>query len=165
MAATSALQHNGSDVSGLENKFLTFWIETQLYAIPIELVVQIVKVQDITPIPAYPHYAKGIINLRGTIIPVVDMRLRFGMSEAEYNERTCIIIISLGDGFISYIVDAVDEVADIYKEQICATPNTIHSESSFLSGIGKLPDKTALILNIAKVLGGDELAMLTSYTN
>ncbi len=79
--------------------------------------VQIISMQEITPLPDFPEYAKGVINLRGNIIPVIDMRIRLKKPEAEYNESTCIIVTNIQDTYIGFIVDTVDEVVDISRRR------------------------------------------------
>jgi len=97
-----------SDEDTLRNKFLTFFIEDQLFGISIADVVQIVGMQDITKVPEFPSYAKGVINLRGIIIPIIDVRLRLKKEEAAYNERTCIIVTNINGSYIGFIVDSVN---------------------------------------------------------
>lgn len=147
----------------MDGKFLTFWTDKQLYGVPIADVVQIVGVQSITEIPEFPSYAKGIINLRGTIIPLIDVRLRFGKEEIPYNERTCIIVTSISDKEIGFIVDEVDEVTDIDNDDICPPPKIAGSENanSFLIGVAKQHDKVILLVNTGKMLSEDMLDTIT----
>ena len=146
--------------SEMEGKYLTFFTDGQLFGVSIADVVQIVGVQEITPIPEFPHYAKGIINLRGNIIPVIDMRLRLGKSETEYNERTCIIVTNIEEHYIGLIVDQVDEVTDISEELISPPPTVSGTGESFITGIGKLTNKIVLLMNTKKLLGNEELTWL-----
>ena len=141
----------------MSGKFLTFFTESQLFGVPISDVVQIVGMQKITEIPEFPYYAKGIINLRGEIIPVMDMRLRLGKMEATYDERTCIIVTSINQHYVGLIVDQVDEVTQISDEQISPPPTIASTNSSYLVGIGKLTDKVVLLMNTGKLLGNEEL--------
>ncbi len=97
----------------LQDKFLTFTCDNQLYAIPINLVIQIIGMQEITEIPDSPPYAKGIINLRGNIIPIIDTRLRFKKPEIPYTHRTCTIIAKINDLSIGFVVDGVEDVETI----------------------------------------------------
>lgn len=143
----------------VEGKYLTFWTDGQLYGAPIALVLQIVGVQNITTVPEFPEYAKGFINLRGIIIPVIDVRLRFGMQEKEYDEKTCIIVSNLNDKQIGFIVDAVDSVIDIDDKQISLPPTvTARTASNYLTGVAQLKDGgVALLLDIERLLGEDVL--------
>lgn len=149
---------NNSDE--MRGKYLTFWTDGQLYGIPIADVVQIVGVQDVTPVPEYPDYAKGIMRLRGSIIPVIDVRLRFGKEEIPYNERTCFIVANLSNVYIGFVVDGVEEVTEIDDGKIAQTPVTSGERSSrYLTGIGKLQKKLVLLLDTQKLLSSDELGL------
>lgn len=149
---------DGDEMAG---KYLTFWTDGQLYGVPIAHVVQIVGLQEVTQVPEFPYYAKGIINLRGAIIPVIDVRLRLGKYEAEYNERTCIIVTSIREREIGFIVDEVDEVTDIDDEFIAQPPKVAGASDTYITGIGKLDHKVVLLMDVQRVLGSTDLEMLT----
>ena len=154
-----------NDSHELDSKYLTFWTDDQLFGISIASVVQIVGIQEITEIPEYPMYAKGIINLRGTIIPVIDMRLRLGKMETEYNDRTCIIVVSIRGTEIGFIVDSVDEVTDVDPEQVTAPPRVGQGYAgNYLTGIGKMDDRVVLLLDIEKILSEDTFELLMDAT-
>ena len=120
-------------------KYLTFLLNEQYYAFSIEQVIEIIEVQQVTVVPEFPHYVKGIINLRGKIIPIVDVRLRFNMEEKEYTTRTCIIVVNINGINIGYIVDTVSEVLDIPNEDVSAPPKVSTDDSTkFLTGVGKV---------------------------
>jgi purine-binding chemotaxis protein CheW len=146
----------------LINKYLTFYIENQLFGIPIADIVQIVGIQEITEVPEFPEYAKGVINLRGIIIPIIDVRLRMKKAEIPYDERTCIIVTNIEDSHIGFIVDSVNEVTDIYEENVSAPPN-IGSDyvNIYIIGIAKLEDKIVLLMDIKKVLNEKEINLIT----
>ena len=149
------------DISEMDGKYLTFWTDKQLFGVPIKDVVQIVGIQEITEIPEYPPYAKGIINLRGTIIPIIDVRLRFGKPEIEYNERTCIIVTSINNNYIGFIVDEVNEVADISEQDISAPINlSAEHTNAYLTGICIQAGKTVLLLDAARILADDAVENL-----
>lgn len=143
----------------MDGKYLTFWTDGQLFGIPIAHVVQIVGIQRVTEVPEFPHYAKGIINMRGSIIPVIDARLRLGKQEAEYNERTCIIVTNISENLVGFIVDEVDAVMVVKDEQISPPPQFGGSSESFLTGIGKLEEKVILLMDTRKMVGADELSL------
>lgn len=150
------------DRSETEGKFLTFWTDGQLFGVPIADVVQIVGIQEITVIPEFPDYAKGIINLRGTVIPVIDMRIRLHREVAEYNEKTCIIVTNISASGIGFIVDSVDAVTDIDAEKISLPPKlSKDSTNSYLTGVATQEDRAVLLLDIYKVLNEDVVAVLT----
>ena len=140
-----------------EEKYLTFWTDKELFGIPISDVVQIISMQQITPLPDFPEYAKGIINLRGNIIPVIDMRIRLKKPEAEYNDSTCIIVTTIQDTYIGFIVDTVDEVVDIGGDSISPTPKVSREVTNrYLTGIGQVGEKVVLLLDLSKILSKDE---------
>lgn len=145
------------------NKYLTFLIEKQYYAFPIRDVIEIIEVQEITPVPEFPDYAKGIINLRGRIIPIIDVRLRFHKKEEVYNERTCIIVVNISGLDIGFIVDTVDEVLDIEDENISAAPKISTDRSTkYITGVGKVENRIVLLLDANKMLSEDEISELSS---
>lgn len=149
------------DLENLIGKFLTFYTDDQLFGIPIADVVQIVSMQDIINIPEYPEYAKGVISLRGSIIPVIDMRLRLKRTEKAYDERTCTIVTSIDEMQVGLIVDGVDEVADIATECISASPKMSDDHAElFVTGIANLESKVILLLDTNKLLHYDELETL-----
>jgi len=114
--------------------------------------------QGITPLPDFPDYAKGVINLRGNIIPVIDIRVRFGKPETEYNENTCIIVTNIEDSYMGFIVDAVDEVTDLDENNISPPPKVSKDITNrYLTGIGQIGDKVILLLDVTKILSENEL--------
>ena len=163
ITAANAALNSGSD---LEGKWLTFWLDGQLYSLSILNVEQIVSMQPITEMPEYPAYAKGIINLRGNIIPLIDLRLRLGKKEAEYNDHTCVIINKVQGSMIGFIVDEVDAVVDITADIVSKPPRMDDRSESYLIGVARLPDngkeKIVLCLDGTRVLKNDELDMLIS---
>lgn len=123
-----------------ERKYLTFWSDKQLFGIPILNVVQIVGMQDITPVPNYPEYARGVINMRGKVIPVIDFRMRLGSGLQSYNDRTCIIVVNMPreSEYLGYIVDGVEEVAEISEEHIVKPPHLDGKlKSTYVAGIAR----------------------------
>lgn len=145
--------------TAVSEKYLTFLIDKQYYAFSIKDVKEIIEFQEITNVPEFPDYAKGIINLRGTLIPVIDVRLRFAKNEVEYDDRTCIIILTMNDMEVGFIVDTVDEVIDIENDNISPVPR-ISSDSAtrkFIDGVGKAGGKIIMIVNPNKMLSDDEM--------
>ncbi|WP_324825176.1 chemotaxis protein CheW [Sinanaerobacter sp. ZZT-01] len=154
-----------TDISEMDGKYLTFWTESQIFGIPIADVVQIVGIQEITSMPEFPNYAKGVINLRGSIIPVIDVRLRFNKPEMPYNERTCIVVTNIKENLIGFIVDEVDEVVKIEAEQISKPPQLASERSDAqtnLEGIGKLNGKIVLLINTEALLSDETIDFLTA---
>lgn len=144
----------------MKGKYLTFWTCGQLLGIPISLVVQIVGLQEITAMPEFPPYAKGVINLRGNIIPVIDIRLRLNQPETEYTERTCIIVTSINESAAGFIVDEVAEVINIDDSIISAPPQITSSGNGYVTGVAKLERKVALLIDARRLLSDDDLEIM-----
>jgi len=147
------------DVTVEEDKFLTFSLGDEDYGIEILTVREIVGLLPVTPVPQAPFSVRGVVNLRGQVIPVVDLRLRFGMKAAEDTEETCIIVVQFHGMQLGVVVDRVSEVLDIAASDIVA-PDTLGSEinTESLLGIGKTDGRVTLLLDIAKIFGTDGLA-------
>lgn len=146
------------DVNLDTEKYLTFLIDKQYYAYPIKDVREIIEMQLITEIPEFPSYAKGIIDLRNKVVPIIDVRLRFYKPEIEYTERTCIIVLDINDLQIGFIVDTVDEVIDISKENISSAPAITSDRSTrYIEGIGRVNSKIIMILDALKMLNDEDL--------
>jgi len=140
-----------------EDKFLTFVLGNEEYGIEIRYVTEIIGIQNITLVPDMPEYVKGVINLRGKVIPVMDVRMRFHMQDRKYDDRTCIIVININEQSVGLIVDQVSEVLDIPKTEIEPPPKVKKDSSSlFVQGMGKVGDQVKIILNADKLLYGVE---------
>ncbi len=147
------IQIKQQDVDNPAGKYLTFQLDDTDFGIPILRVIELLKIMEITSVPTWPKYAKGTINLRGAVIPVVDLRLKFGLDEVEATERTCIIVVELKSEQIGVIVEAVNEVLDIGEDHIAPPPRiggTVNSD--FILGMGKSEERTTILLDLAKVL-------------
>jgi len=142
-----------------KGKFLTFSLGSQFYGIEIKYVTEIIGgIQAITQVPELPDYVKGIINLRGKIIPVIDVRLRFKKEPKAYNDRTCIIVIDIRDVSVGLIVDAVAEVTSIPEHDIVAPPDVNKGfHNRYIQGIGKVGGEVKLILDCDKLLSDGEI--------
>ena len=137
----------------LSNKYLIFFLDNQQYAIAIQYVVDIINVQPVTRVPSCPEFVCGITNLRGKVIPIIDVRLRFGKPPQEYTDRTCIIVVELGDISVGMIIDSVSEVITIEDEAISPPPSFTGSlDTRFIEGIGKTENGIKLILDCRTVL-------------
>ncbi len=144
-----------------KDKYLTFHLGSEDYGIEIRHVTEIIGIQKITVIPEMPDYLKGVINLRGKIIPVMDVRIRFRLEERAYDERTCVVVVNIRDSAIGLVVDTVSEVADIPESSIEPASGLNGSRgSAFIKGIGKLGDDIKIILDVDKLLYEAELAAL-----
>jgi purine-binding chemotaxis protein CheW len=147
-------------------KFLTFLLGGEEYGIPIHRIKEIIGIMDITSIPRSPAFIKGVINLRGKIIPVMDLRLKFEMDRKEYTQRTCIIVVELeahGETrLMGIVVDTVSEVVNIQKNDIELPPQYGSLvDTTFLTGMGKVKGKVVLLLDIEKVLSNEEKVQLS----
>jgi len=142
----------------IEGKYLTFTLGEEGYGLEILKVREIIGLMEITSVPQTPGFIKGVINLRGKVIPVIDLRLKFGMEEAEVTEETCIIVVDIGEMLMGILVDTVSEVVDIPAEKI-EPPPTFGSNIStaFILGMGKYQDNVKILLDIARVLSQEEL--------
>lgn len=141
-----------------KNKYLTFTLGKESFGIEILFVTEIIGLQQITNVPDLPEYVKGIINLRGKIIPVMDVRSRFKKEVREYDERTCIIVVDIGEISIGLIVDRVSEVLDIPEENVSEPPKVNkNSQNKYVKGIGKVGESVKLILDCEKLLSESEL--------
>lgn len=143
----TALENSSSE------KYLTFFIESQLFAIQSSQVVEIIRMQPITFMPKLPPYVKGVINLRGKIVPLIDLRLRLKKAPLEYDDHTSIIVVESGDFSVGFIVDRVNDVADIAKSQISEAPKLGKDASSnYVAGIATLEHEVAMLLNVTRLL-------------
>ncbi len=148
-----------------EGKCLTFTMASEEYGIGILKIKEIIGMMPITTVPKTPEFVKGVINLRGKVIPVIDLRLRFGIDAIDYTERTCIIVVevhgSAGTVQIGIVVDAVSEVLNINGEDIEKTP-TFGSKlnTDYILGMAKIEGGVKLLLDIDKVLNEQEIAAL-----
>ncbi|MGE5629488.1 MAG: chemotaxis protein CheW [Caulobacteraceae bacterium] len=145
-----------------KGRFLTFSLGKESYGIEIKYVTEIIGIQPITEIPELPEYIKGIINLRGKIIPVMDVRLRFKKEPKKYNDRTCVIVIDIKDISIGFIVDSVSEVLTIPEQDIVEPPQMNKGfNNRYIKRIGKVGDDVKLLLDCEKLLTEDELENLS----
>ena len=153
------------ETSDCEGKYLTFNLMEEFYGINVDWILQIIAIPDITQIPKTPLFVKGVINLRGKIIPVIDLRLRFRLPEKEYNDRTSILIIKFkmgkGEIFIGIIVDKVIEVFDINANEIESAPVFgVDLDTQFILAMAKVKGKVVTLLDISKILTDTELTQM-----
>jgi purine-binding chemotaxis protein CheW len=148
-------------------KYLTFRLAAEEYGLEILKVQEIIKMMDITKIPRTPDFVRGVINLRGKVIPVVDLRLKFSMEAKETTEKTCVIVVQVrrqeGVVTMGIIVDEVSEVLDISGEEIQAAPSFGTSvDTQFILGMAKTKGGVKILLDINKVLASDEIDALSA---
>lgn len=147
------LEEDDEDEDTQEDKFLTFVLNREEYGIEIRYVMEIIGIQNITEVPDVPRYIKGVINLRGKVIPVMDVRLRFELEERAYDDRTCIVVICIDEQSVGLIVDRVSEVLDIPNGDIEPPPKGRRGENSrFIQGMGKVGEQVKILLNANQLL-------------
>jgi len=159
-----ALDKEVKTTTAKEGKYLTFTLNEEEYGISILKVKEIIGMMAITSVPQTPDFVKGVINLRGKVIPVVDLRLRFNMPPMDYNERTCIIVAEIGDDsetiLMGTVVDSVSEVMNIKGEDIEKTPSFgTEVDTEFILGMAKMEGGVKILLDIDRVFNSDELDM------
>lgn len=160
-------QGNKSRVSqetSREGKYLTFVLCGEEYGVEILKVREIMGVMPITPVPQSPNYIKGIINLRGKVIPVIDLRLKFGFQEVEHTKETCIIVVEINSVLTGIIVDTVSEVLDVSGDDLEPPPRLGNNvDTEIFLGMAKIKGKVKILLDIDKVLGAEEINMVGAF--
>ena len=152
----------------MAGKYLTFDLASEEYGLEILRVREIIGMMQITPVPKTPDFVLGVINLRGKVIPVVDLRLKFGLPYKEPDDRTCVIVVEVASAEnqvqMGIVVDRVNEVADVKDDDVEPTPSFgIALDTAFINGMAKVGDKVKILLDIDKVLTGSELASISSF--
>lgn len=160
MADYESQQFNEMEEDTQKDKFLIFTLGQDFYGIDIKSVTEITGIQKITPVPELPSYVRGVINLRGKIIPIVDVRMRFKMEPLTYDERTCIIIAEISSFSVGLIVDTVHEVSIIKEDEIVLPPEFTGDNSRFIKGIGRCDGEVKLILDCERLLNDEEVETL-----
>lgn len=150
--------------------YLSFRIGTEIFAANVKNVLNILEMTKITKVPKAPDYMKGVINLRGNVLPVIDSRIKFGVEETEFTTNTCIIVLELHTGndpiVIGTIVDSVKEVLEIEDEEILPPPSIGNNyKTEYLRGMAKSDDGFIMILDAEKVFATDEIVNLQTLTN
>jgi purine-binding chemotaxis protein CheW len=149
-------------------KYLTFPLLEALYGIEIRHVLEVVirnPKTKITQIPHMPPFAKGVINLRGKVVPIIDLHLRFGLPESAYDERTCYVVVNISGVITGLVVDTVAGVVGIPEGNIDEPPHLESSiQSRFIAGMGKTPEQVYILLDVNKLFGKEELDLLRRST-
>lgn len=146
------------------NKYMNFQIGNESYGISIRHVREIIELQKISEVPDMPAYVKGVINLRGKVIPIVDIRLRFGFEARPYDDRTCIIVVEIRNSAIGFIVDTVEDVVEIPEKEVEPAPQfkTASGKDRYISGMGKVGEAVKILLDVEKLIYEDELNKISS---
>lgn len=161
-AATATLERDTSttyEPAALAGKYLTFALAGEEYGLPVLKVREIIKILAITAVPQAPDHVKGVINLRGKVIAVVDLRQKFGFPSQEHDERTCIIVVEVvlqtSKVMMGVVVDAVSEVLTIAADEIEATPDFgEHVDTEFIKGVAKIKGRVKFLLDLDRIFGG-----------
>lgn len=155
-AAAQAVDTNASQGQG--GKYLTFSLGTEEYGIVITKVREIIGIMEITAVPHTPEYIKGVINLRGRVIPIIELRMKFGMELRDYDDRTCIIVVDVpgpsGTVQVGMLVDSVSEVVNIASQDIEPPPDFgVTTDAENIIGMGKIKGKLKILLDVDQVIG------------
>lgn len=141
-----------------KGRFLAFMVGNEAFGIEIKYVIEIIGIQNITEMPEMPSYVKGIINLRSKIIPLIDIRLRFGKEPRDYDDRTCVIVVSINGFSYGLIVDSVYEVLSIPDEEISPLPSiNAAAGNRFVKNIGKTANRIILIVDCERLLTSEDI--------
>jgi purine-binding chemotaxis protein CheW len=146
------------------NKYLFFRIGKESYGIGIKHIIEIIELQRISEVPDMPRYVKGVINLRGKVIPIIDLRLRFSMEERAYDDRTCIVVTEIDKTLIGFIVDTVEEVVEIPEKNVAEPPRfkSASGQDRYIHGLGKVGDSVKILLDVEKIVDDQSLRELQS---
>ncbi len=155
MSVTDEAVVKSSDVVEEEILVLAFKLDKEEYGLDVGVVQEIVRIKDITRVPKAPHFIRGVINLRGDVIPVIDLRRLFHLGETEINARYRIIVLNIMEKRFGIIVDDVSEVIRFSKDQIEMTPATVSDtiDSAYIRGVGKVGSRLIILLNLVEALG------------
>jgi purine-binding chemotaxis protein CheW len=156
MAKSLAPEPDDDDALEL-HKYLTFVVGDEVYGLPISFVREIVGLQPFTILPDVPRWVRGVINLRGKVIPILDVRDRLGLPSREYGPRTCIIVTLVKEWWVGWVVDQVSEVVVIPPHAIEEPPHVGRGGEHFIQGLGKLGDQVRLILDAERLMGSPKL--------
>ncbi len=144
--------------TSMEERYLTFYLQNEVYGIEITKIREIIGIQKITHVPKTPEFVEGVINLRGKVVPVVDLRKKFGLDSSEYTRETCIIVVEVHDNLMGVIVDTVIEVARISPDAFNEVPSFGGSVPvEYIQGICENNGKVVVLLDIENVLSKEEM--------
>ena len=159
------IEKSSNSIAHLGGKYLTFSLSNEEYGIGILKIKEIIGMMPVTSVPQTPDFVKGVVNLRGKVIPVMDLRLKFSMKSADYTERTCIIVVEIegkkGDILIGLVVDSVSEVLNISQNDIEKTPSFgANLDTKYIKGMAKMEGGVKILLDIDRILNTSEITVL-----
>lgn len=161
MTSTQMSQDNQSNTDAESREFLSFVLGEEHYALDIMSVKEIRGYESVTPIAKAPAFIKGVINLRGDIVPIVDLRLKFEVGEATYNEFTIVIMLNVSDRIVGIVVDGVSDVIRLADEEIRPPPEFgVAFDSRYLLGLVPIDDHMVILVNIESLISSDELGLV-----
>lgn len=161
LATPEPLAPSAAAAAGMPNEFLTFTLGAEEYGVDILKVQEIRGYDTVTRIPDAPDFIKGVINLRGTIVPVVDMRLKFKLGKAEYNDFTVMIILNVARRVVGMVVDGVSDVMQLTPEQIRPAPEFGSAVNArFITGLGALDERMLILIDIEKLMSAADMALM-----
>jgi purine-binding chemotaxis protein CheW len=144
-------------------QLVTFSIDDEEFGVDILKVQEIIRTMEITKVPRAPEFVEGVINLRGKVIPIIDLRRRFGLVTRDHDKHTRIIVIDISDMIVGFVVDSVSEVLRIPSSTVEPPPPVVAGmESEYISGVGKLADRLLILLDLDRLLSGEEQNMLNA---
>lgn len=162
---SSSNKHDNLTNNDLQQEFLTFVLGKENYALDIMTVKEIRGYEDVTKIANAPPYIKGVLNLRGDIVPIVDLRIKFNVGEATYNEFTIVIMLMVGDRIVGIVVDEVSDVIKVNESEIKSPPEFgVAFDSAYLHGLTSINEEMIILVNIQKLISSDELGLLDTTT-
>ena len=157
-AAQLAYDEAQIDQDSMQGMYLTFELAAEGYGLEIRHVIEIIGIQPVIHVPDMPAHVIGVLNLRGKVIPVIDVRLRFHLPPREYDARTCIIVVNVDGNSVGLVVDKVSEVVDIPLEEIEPPPKTSKEGRNYIQGMGKIDKHVKILLDIDALIEDEEMA-------
>lgn len=145
------------DQDSMQGMYLSFGLANEGYGLEIRYVTEIIGIQPVTNVPDMPEHVIGVLNLRGKVIPIIDVRLRFSLPQREYDDRTCIIVVDVDGNSVGLVVDKVNEVVDIPAENIEPPPTTGKNRIHYIQGLGKIDQQVKILLDIKALIADENL--------
>jgi len=159
----SNVENNGAEGSVPSQEYLTFVLADESYGIDILKVQEIRGYDAVTKIANTPEFIKGVVNLRGLIVPIVDLRIKFGLGNVEYNEFTVVIILNLGTRIVGIVVDGVSDVMNLRGNQVRTVPDIVSSiDTKYITGLATVEDKMFILVDIEQLMTSQEMALMDS---
>ena len=146
-----------ADKDSMQGMYLTFELADEGYGLEIRHVIEIIGIQKITAVPDLPEHVIGVLNLRGKVIPIIDVRLRFGLSQRAFDDRTCIVVVDVASSSVGLVVDKVSEVVEIPEGEIEPPPATGSGGRQYIQGMGKLSEEVKILLDVEALIQDEQI--------